>query len=55
MTERLLTAKELAERLNVSPSWVYGYRGPGRVKVGAAVRFDYDQVREHLQDEAAAS
>jgi predicted DNA-binding transcriptional regulator AlpA len=55
MTERLLTARELADRLNVSASWVYQYRGPGRVKVGAAVRFDYATVFAHLQDEAVAS
>ncbi len=50
MSERLLTAQELAERLNVSPQWVYRYRGPGRVVLtdGALVRFDYEKVIAHL-------
>ncbi len=40
----LLTAQELAARLNVSLGWVYRYRGPGRVVLGSLVRFDYDAV-----------
>ncbi len=40
----LLTASELAARLNVSLGWVYRYRGPGRVVLGSLVRFDYDAV-----------
>jgi hypothetical protein len=46
----LMTAKELAERLNVSVAFVYRYRGPGRLVLGRTlVRYDYDQVRQHLE------
>ncbi len=40
----LLTAQELATRLNVSVGWVYRYRGPGRIVLGSLVRFDYDAI-----------
>ncbi len=47
----LLTAAQLAERLNVSLGWVYRYRGPGRVVLveGSLVRFDYDRIVTHLE------
>jgi predicted DNA-binding transcriptional regulator AlpA len=46
----LLTPAELAERLSVSKAWVYRYRGPGRLVLGRTlVRYDYDQVRQHLE------
>lgn len=49
MSDRLLTADELAARLNVSKAWVYRYRGPGRIVLSRTlVRFDYDQVVGHL-------
>lgn len=50
MSERLLTAQELAERLNVSVALVYR-NGPEWpcVRIGNMLRFDYDAVVEHLQ------
>lgn len=49
MTQALLTAAELAERLNVSVAFVYRYRGPGRIVLSRTlVRFDYDKVIAHV-------
>ncbi len=53
MSERLLTAQELATRLNVSVALVYRYRGPGRIVLSSRVRFDYDQVIQHLSQASA--
>ncbi len=50
MTEqRLLTAQELAERLNVSVGFVYrsATEWPS-VRIGNMIRFDYDAVLEYL-------
>ena len=57
----LLTVKEVAAVLKVSPSWVYEHtraRGVPRaerlphIKVGKYVRFDAESVREFLQRRA---
>ncbi len=50
MSAQLLTAQQLAERLNVSVAFVYRYRGPGRIVLveGSLVRFDYEKVIAYL-------
>ena len=50
-TEELITVKELARRLNVSPSWIYrrtrlGQEAIPHVKIGKYVRFDWNAVLE---------
>ena len=53
MSERLLDAKEIAERLGVPESWV---REPARsgampcVRLGRYVRFDLDDVERWLEE-----
>ena len=57
--EKLLTLEELAERLKVRKSWVYGQTretGPGsipRVKVGKYLRFSEKEVMEWLRERNA--
>lgn len=54
-TGRLLTVRQVAELLQVSPSWVYGRtRRRGRdqlphLKLGKYVRFDERAVQEFLE------
>jgi excisionase family DNA binding protein len=48
----LLTPRELAERLNVSVDTVYRHAGEWPcVRIGPVLRFDYEQVLDHLQQE----
>lgn len=60
MSDRLLTAAELAEVLGVSADWIYDqarFHGMPRYKRGNVLRFDADEVknwmREGTEDEAA--
>jgi excisionase family DNA binding protein len=51
MTDRLLTAHEIAERLGVPESWVRESARSGAipcVRLGRYVRFDRDDVEEWL-------
>ena len=51
----LITVDELADRLKVRKSWVYGktmYKGPdaiSRIQAGKYLRFDYALVIEWLE------
>lgn len=52
MTERLLTAEELAERLGVPARWPLAQARAGNiphVKLGRYVRFDADDVDQWLE------
>ena len=54
MSDRLLSAKELADKLGVSEATVYRHtREWPCVRVGPLVRFDYDAVLEHLEQQQA--
>jgi len=51
----LITAKELAKRLNVQASWIYrrtrlGQEAIPHVKMGKYVRFDWVEVLEFFKD-----
>ncbi|TLM78930.1 MAG: helix-turn-helix domain-containing protein [Actinobacteria bacterium] len=51
--ERLLTVAEMAERLSVKASWLYGKVACGgipHVKVGRYVRFDAAEVLAWLRE-----
>jgi excisionase family DNA binding protein len=51
--ERLMNAKELADRLGVSVDVVYRHTGEWPVvRIGKLVRFDYAAVLEYLEREA---
>lgn len=53
MSDRLLTARELADKLGVSEATVYrNTQAWPCVRVGPLVRFDYDAVLEHLAAQA---
>ena len=60
MQQDLLTLNELAEKLKVKPSWVYGYTrqtGPGaipRIKVGKYLRFRESEVMDWLRKQSEA-
>ena len=51
----LITVEELADRLKVHKSWVYGKtmeKGPDaipRIQTGKYIRFEYDRVIEWLE------
>jgi len=50
--QNLLSVNELAEKLNVPISWVYGKTRTGSipmVRVGKYVRFQFDEVLEWLK------
>ena len=51
----LITAKELAKRLNVQVSWIYrrtrlGQEAIPHVKMGKYVRFDWEKVLEFYRE-----
>jgi hypothetical protein len=47
--DQILTVPELAQRLRVAPSWVYGHAGPlGAYRLGKYLRFDWKRVLERL-------
>ena len=51
----LITAKELAKRLNVQVSWIYrrtrlGQEAIPHVKMGKYVRFDWEEVVRFYKD-----
>lgn len=49
--ETLLTADDLASRLQVPVSWVYRHtRELGAIRLGKYVRFDWQAVRSRLSD-----
>ena len=56
----LITVDELADRLKVPKSWVYGktmYKGPDaipRIKAGKYIRFDYAKVIDWLESSTSA-
>jgi len=58
-SQELLTVDELAQRLKVPPSWVYGYsrrRGPDsipKIKVGKYLRFELREVKNWLEKKGA--
>jgi predicted DNA-binding transcriptional regulator AlpA len=48
MSNKLLKPEDVAEKLGMSPSWVYANKAKiGFVKVGAAVRFEYSDVESY--------
>jgi excisionase family DNA binding protein len=52
MTDQLLTAEQLAERLQMHPKTIYLLARQGRIPrlvAGRAVRFDPDAVRDVLE------
>jgi excisionase family DNA binding protein len=56
VTERLLDAKELAERLNVPPGWPLEQARAGtipHVRLGRYVRFEWEDVAEWLASRKA--
>ena len=53
---QLITAKELAKRLNVQVSWIYrrtrlGQEAIPHVKMGKYVRFDWEEVVEFYKED----
>ena len=57
MEQDLLTLNELAEKLKVKPSWIYGYSrrqtGPDaipRIKVGKYLRFRLNEVMNWIEE-----
>jgi hypothetical protein len=58
--ERLLTVEEIAERLQVKPSWVYSHKEElGVHHLGKYLRFSWTDVQDRLkklgpQDKAAS-
>lgn len=56
----LITVDELAERLKVPKSWVYGktmQKGPDaipRIQTGKYIRFEYNKVIQWLEDSTAS-
>jgi hypothetical protein len=53
---QLLTAQQLADRMNVSIDVVYRHSSDWPcVRIGQMLRFDYDQVIEHLKVQTEAS
>ena len=53
----LITAKELAKRLNVQVSWIYrrtrlGQEAIPHVRIGKYVRFDWEAVLEFYKNNA---
>lgn len=47
-----ITKKEMAARMNVTPRTIDAWMSKGLVpyrKIGRTVRFDWDEVREHLK------
>ena len=55
----LITVDEIADRLKVPKSWVYGRtreKGPDaipRIQTGKYIRFDYERVIQWLEDSTA--
>ena len=52
----LITAKELAKKLNVQVSWIYrrtrlGQEAIPHVKMGKYVRFDWEEVVEFYKED----
>lgn len=55
--DRLVGVREIADRLGVKPSWVYGKTAAHEipyVKVGHYVRFDVHTVLAWLDEQSAA-
>jgi excisionase family DNA binding protein len=56
--ERLMTTRELAERLNVPEPTIYGWRykgeGPPVVRVGGRLRYRWSDVDAWLRDQTDA-
>ena len=55
-TDRLLTAREAADRLGVDPSWLYRRKAlPFRVELGkGAVRYSEQGIERHIRARMAA-
>ena len=59
-TKELITVEELAKKLRVPKSWVYGKtreHGPGaipRIRTGKYLRFEYDAVMDWLKNSTAS-
>jgi excisionase family DNA binding protein len=56
VTDRLLTAREVAERLSVPESWVRQESREGRMpclRLGRYVRFEWTAVVEWLEEQRA--
>ena len=50
-TNEILTVSEVAQRLRVAPSWVYGHADLlGAYRLGKYLRFDWKRVLERLDD-----
>lgn len=53
--DALLTVEEVAGRLRVKNSWVYGHAGElGALRLGKYLRFDWSRVLARLTDSSAA-
>jgi hypothetical protein len=53
-SDEFLTVEELAVRLRVKPSWVYGHADSlGAYRLGKYLRFDWGRVRERLSQVSA--
>ena len=51
--DRLLTAAEVSERLNVSTAWIYAAAGAGEiphVRLGRTVRFGWPDIEQWAID-----
>lgn len=51
--ERLISPKELADRLGVKPSWVYARtrRGMPMLRLGRHIRFQWDKVWNWINEQ----
>lgn len=53
MSDRLLNAQQLADKLGVTPDWVYEqarYHGLPKFKRGNVLRFDLEEVRKWFRN-----
>jgi len=55
MTQQLLTVSEIADRLQVQPSWVYTHADAlGAIRIGKYLRFEWEltiaRIRERVAD-----
>jgi excisionase family DNA binding protein len=56
MDNKLLSVKELADRLSMYPSWIYSKTRTGEIphyKIGKYCRFDLDKVKEWIERQNA--
>lgn len=52
MNQTLMTAEEVAKFINVTPAYIYRLKANRKIpfiKIGGAVRFDQDQIKEWIE------